>query len=175
MQVSDIRRPSPSEYVSYYERYITLVPSGNIISILREQFIDTMKLLQSIDENKANYRYGDDKWSIKEVVGHLTDTERIFAYRSLRIGRNDKTPLAGFEQDDFVKNANFDKRNFTDICIELKYVRESTLALLKSYDKTTWMYEGVASGFNFTVRAIAYIIAGHELHHRNILNERYLT
>ena len=167
--------PEISEYAPYFQRYITKVPQGNIIDILVQQIEDTLQLLQSIPEEKAGYRYAADKWSIKEVVGHVIDTERIFAYRLLCFSREDKTPLPSFEQDAYVEHAHFDQRTFNDLNEEFRLVRLSNIALLRSFDGKIEKRRGTASGFEFTVRAIAYIMAGHELHHRAILKERYLA
>ena len=168
-------RPDPSEYGAYYGRYINLVPEGPIVTVLRDQIAETLKLLRALPEARGNHRYAPGKWSIKEIVGHVTDGERVFAYRALRIGRGDETPLPGFEQDDYVKNGGFDSRPLGDLLDELETVRRATVQLLAPLDEAAMLRRGTASGFPVSVRALAYITAGHELHHRNILKERYLT
>ncbi len=170
-----IGKPETGEYLPYYEKYVSLVPDADILTVLGRQIEETAGLLDSIPEAQANFRYAPDKWSIKELVGHLIDTERIFAYRALRFARNDKTPLSGYEQDDYVSNASFDSCPLTDLASELKSVRQSTLFLFKHLDKNAWMRRGVANDSEASVRALAHIIAGHELHHRQILRSRYLS
>ena len=130
--------------------------------------------MRSIPESQAGFRYAADKWSIKELVGHLIDTERIFSYRALRFARNDKTPLPGYEQDDYIRHASFDDCSLSELAAELESVRQSTLFLFKHLDEEAWMRRGVASESEVSVRALAYIIAGHELHHRRVLRDRYL-
>lgn len=169
-----INKPDETEYLSYYGRYISLVPDGDILTLLSKQREATIALLRSIPESQANFRYAPDKWSIKELVGHVIDTERIFAYRALRFARNDKTPLPGFEQDDYIRHASFDDCALGDLASEFESVRQSSLFLFKHLDKEAWMRRGVASESEVSVRALAYIIAGHELHHREILRSRYL-
>jgi len=170
-----LSRPDPSEYGAYYGRYINLVPEGPIVTVLRDQIAETLKLLRALPEARGNHRYAPGKWSIKEIVGHVTDGERVFSYRALRIGRGDETPLPGFEQDDYVKNGGFDSRPLGDLLDELETVRRATVQLLAPLDEAAMLRRGTASGFPVSVRALAYITAGHELHHRNILKERYLT
>jgi hypothetical protein len=142
--------------------------------LLSSQLDDTLALLRHIPESQAGFRYAPDKWSIKELVGHVIDTERIFAYRALRFARNDQTPLSGYEQDDYVDNASFDEYSLGELAAEFESVRRSTLFLLKHLDEEAWLRRGLASESEVSVRALAYIIAGHELHHREILRSRYL-
>jgi uncharacterized damage-inducible protein DinB len=169
-----LSRPDTREFAPYYQNYIRKVPEGNILEILTRQMEETQQLIQRISPDKEEYRYAPGKWSIKEVFGHVTDTERVFAYRALCFSRNDKTPLPSFEQDDYVSEGNFSQRSLKDIAGEFRLVRLSNIALFTSFDEELMMRRGIASGFEFTVRAILYIIAGHELHHRQILEERYL-
>ncbi len=170
-----IGRPEPGEYAPYYERYISLVQGDNILSILDTQRRQTMLLLSGRDEEEGNFSYAPGKWSTKEVLGHLCDTERIFAYRALRIARGDTTPLPGFEQDDYVRNGPFANRSLSDLVEEFIAVRRASLSLLRNLDEAAWMRRGVASKNEVTVRALAYMIAGHELHHRKILEEKYFA
>jgi hypothetical protein len=169
-----LSRPDPSEYGAYYGRYISLVPPGPIIDTLREQIGDTVGVLRSLSESRGDHRYAPDKWSIKEVVGHVTDGERVFAYRALRIGRCDETPLPGFEQDDYVRNGGFGARTLQHVIDELEAVRRATVLLLEGLGEAAMARRGMASGMPVTVRALAHIIAGHERHHLAILRERYL-
>jgi hypothetical protein len=168
-----ISRPQSSEYAPYYAKYITVVPDEDAFIVLQDQFQETIRLLQSIPEDRASFRYAPGKWSIKEVVGHMCDTERIMAYRALRMARADATPLASFEQDDYVKAANFDGRSLQSLIAEFQNIRAATLAFFGSLDDIALHRTGTASNFTFSVRALAYIIAGHERHHVSILRKRY--
>jgi len=167
-------RPEPNEYAPYYHTYIRQVPEGDIIKILQKQLEETIHLLKDVSEEKALYRYAADKWSVKELIGHVIDAERVFAYRALNIARNDKSELPGMEQDDYVKFAKFDDLALTDLLEEFRHVRQSNIFLFKSFDEEMQMRKGIASGCEFTVRTFPYIIAGHEKHHQNTLKERYL-
>jgi hypothetical protein len=169
-----MQRPKSNEYPPYYNRYVDLIDGIDILVILEKQKQEMSNLLNSFGEEAAAYRYAPDKWSVKEVIGHIIDVERIFAYRALRFARNDKTPLPEFDQEDYIKSANFDSRTLIDIADEFRSVRESTLSMLFSFEDEIFNYEGTASGFKFTVRAISYIIAGHEVHHRQVIRERYM-
>ncbi|MFN2512464.1 MAG: DinB family protein [Pyrinomonadaceae bacterium] len=170
-----IGKPDTTEYLPYYGKYISMVPDGDIVTVLGKQMEETANLLEGIAESRAGFRYAPDKWSIKELVGHIIDSERIFAYRALRFARNDKTPLPGYEQDDYVSNASFDECTLTDLASEFKSVRQATLFLFKHLDENAWMRRGLANDSEASVRALAHIIAGHELHHREILGSRYLS
>jgi uncharacterized damage-inducible protein DinB len=170
-----IARPQPGEYAPYYERYISLVQGEDILHALDQQRRDTMLLLSCRDESNGDFRYAPDKWSAKEVLGHVCDTERVFAYRALRISRADATPLEGFEQDDYVRNGPFAQRPLADQVEDFIAVRRATLSLLRNLDEAAWLRRGIANKNEVTVRALAYIIAGHELHHRRILQEKYFV
>ena len=175
MTNENIGKPDTTEYVPYYGRYVSLVPDGDILTVLGKQIEETKGLLNSIPESRAGFRYAPHKWSIKEVVGHMIDTERIFSYRALRFARNDKTPLPGYEQDDYVSNASFDSCTLADLAAELGSVRQSTILMFKHLEPNAWMRSGFANDSEASVRALAHIIAGHELHHRGILTSRYLS
>jgi hypothetical protein len=166
-------RPEPTEYAAFYETYVSKVPGSDVMSQLESQRLQTAQLFAASTERDGNFRYAPGKWTIKEVVGHLSDSERIFSYRALRIARGDQTPLPGFEQDDYVKNGNFVEQSLADLVAEYGSVRVATLALLRSFNAEAWSRRGTASNNPITVRALAFIIAGHELHHRDILKERY--
>lgn len=170
-----ISPPAAGEFDSYYERYVSLVGSGDVISTLHNQIAATLAVLAEIDETRAGFRYADGKWSVKELLGHVIDTERIFAYRALRIGRGDATPIEGYEQDDYIKNAEFDNCRLIDLAEEFALVRQSNVLMYKSLSESAWHRRGVANNCEITVRALAYITAGHELYHVNILKERYLN
>jgi len=167
-------RPQPTEYAAYYEKYVSLVPGTDILGVLEAQGMLMTQLLGARSEREGNFRYAPDKWTVKEVVGHISDTERIFAYRALRISRNDKTPIEGFEQDDYVKNGGFNDRTLVDLAGEFSQVRGATLALFLGLGGDAWQRRGAANKNEVTVRALAFIVAGHELHHRRILEEKYL-
>jgi hypothetical protein len=166
-------RPVPGDYAPYAEQYILLVTADDILGALSAQLKQTVTLLSARSERDGNFRYAPGKWTVKDVVGHIADTERIFAYRAMRIARGDQTPLEGFEQDDFVRVARFDLRKLAGLVEEYADVRQASLALFRSLDNEAWQRRGVASGNPVTVHALAYLIAGHELHHRKILDERY--
>ncbi|HXZ78862.1 MAG TPA: DinB family protein [Terriglobales bacterium] len=175
MSQAAIDRPQANEYNEYYSRYISLVPQQDILLTLERQLPETVKLLRNVGEDRGGYRYAPDKWSIKQVIGHLADTERVFAYRALRISRNDSTPIEGFEQDDYVLYGPFQQCRLADLVSEFEHIRHSTLDLFRNLDPQAWTRRGVANKNEVSVRAIAYILAGHELHHRKILQEKYLA
>ena len=168
------KRPKPSDYAPFYESYISLVPEGEFLQILESQLQDWQRLLGDLSEPAADFRYAPDKWSIKEVLGHVSDSERIFAYRLLRIARGDQTPLAGFEQDDYVRTANSSARNRSDLLAEFAAVRRATITLVSSLSDAAWIRRGVANQREISATALAFIIAGHERHHWLIL-ERMFT
>jgi hypothetical protein len=168
-----IARPQSGENAPYYDRYIALVPGQNILAALDEQRRQTVLLLSCRTEEEGNFRYAPGKWSAKEVLGHVCDTERVFAYRALRISRADATPLEGFEQDDYVRNGPFAQRPFSDLIEDYIAVRRSTVSLLRALDEAAWSRRGLANKNEITVRALAYIIVGHEMHHRQILEDKY--
>jgi hypothetical protein len=169
-----ISAPEPAEYAPYYGRYTSLVSGGDILTALRQQAPETVSLLSTLNDRQADFRYAPDKWSIKGVVGHVLDTERIFAYRALRIARNDKTPIEGFEQDDYVRYGPFGNYRLSDLIEEFGHVRAATIDLFRGLDQQAWLRRGTANKNEISARAIAYVIAGHELHHRRVLKEKYL-
>jgi len=173
--VSAIARPEPGEYAPYYDRYISLAPGNDILGTLDTQRRQLMLLLSGHDDSEADFRYAPHKWSAKEVLGHVCDTERIFAYRALRISRGDRTPIEGFEQDDYIRNAPFANRPLAELIEDYIAVRRATLTLLRNLDEPAWTRRGIANKNEVSVRAIAYTIAGHEVHHRRILEEKYFT
>ena len=166
-------RPDPSEHSPYFGRYISLVSDPDILSVLEAQWKETAAWLRGLNEQDGGFRYAPDKWTVREVLGHMNDTERIFAYRALRIARADKTPLAGFEQDDYVLAGGFEKRTLGDLREEFDAIRKSSLFLFRGFEEVAWTRQGTASDNILSVRALAYMIAGHELHHRRILLEKY--
>jgi len=168
-----MKRPEANEYAEYYGKYIAKVPGTDVVSVLESQRLQMLQLFAGRSERDGNFRYAPDKWTIKEVLGHVTDAERIFTYRALRIARGDQTPLPGFEQDDFVKNGGFGTRTLEDLVEEFGAVRGASVALFRSFDNAAWSKRGVASQKEVTVRALGFITAGHQIHHRMILEEQY--
>ena len=169
-----VPRPGPGDYAPHYAKYIELVPEGDLVTHLVGQARHFEALLGAIDPERAPFRYAPGKWSIKELVGHCSDTERIMAYRLLRIARGDSTPLAGFEMDDYVRTAQADRRSLEDLASEFSDVRRATLSLLRSLAPEDLARRGTASGHTVSAGALAHIIAGHLSHHGKILEERYL-
>lgn len=168
-------RPAKNEYAPYYETYVSQVLGNDILTILEAQRLQIAQLFAARSERDGNFRYAPGKWTVKEVLGHVSDTERIFAYRALRIARGDQTPLPGFEQEGYVQKGNFAERTLTNIGEEFAAVRAATLALFRSLSEEAWKRHGTASEYEVTVHALAYIIGGHETHHRRILEERYFS
>lgn len=166
-------RPEPGEYSPFYAGYVSSVPAGDLIAILERA--ESRALLGGLSDEAARKRYAPGKWSVKEVVGHIADTERVMAYRALRFGRGDPTPLAGFEQEDFVRGASWDDIPLAALLDDLELVRGATVSLLRGFSGTALARQGTASNSPVTVRALAAIIAGHERHHLRILRERYLA
>lgn len=168
-------RPESGEYDPYFQRYVDLVSEGDILEILQRNIADTADFLGGLTEEQGGHRYAPDKWTLQEVVGHITDTERVFVYRALRFSRGDTTPLPGFEQDAFVRSAAFGSRTLGAITAELVAVRGATLAFLRGLTPEQLCLRGVADGAELSVRAIPVILAGHELHHMKVIRERYLA
>lgn len=168
-----IARPNSGEFKPYFSRYIDLVPDGDLLALLETQHRATQKMLAPLTPQQAMHRYAPGKWSVTEVIGHLSDTERIFAYRALRFARNDTTALSGFDENYYVPAGCFDERSLGDVAAEFATVRASTLALFRGLGADSFERSGSADGQPITVRALAYIIAGHEKHHVDILKSRY--
>ena len=169
------KRPQQGDYALYYEKYVALVPSGDFLEILRDQRRELANLLSPLSEEQADFRYAPGKWSIKEVLGHVMDAERIFAYRLLRIARGDQTPLSSFEQEGYIHNGSFSRHKLADLLEEFSAVREATICLVRSLDDAAWLRRGTASQKEVSVLALAFIIAGHDRHHRIILEKNYLS
>jgi uncharacterized damage-inducible protein DinB len=167
-------KPAPTEHHPEFSKYVTLVGEGDIVHTLEQQIENSLSVLRTIPSDKANFRYAPDKWSVKELLGHLIDSERIFSYRALTFARNDQTPLPGYEQNDYVRDADFDKRNLADMAEEFATVRRATIQLFRPLNETEWLRHGKANENDVSVRALAYIIAGHELHHMGVLRSCYL-
>jgi uncharacterized damage-inducible protein DinB len=174
MTASTLTRPADHEYAPHYAGYIARVPDGDIVAQMERQMEETAAFLGQLGEARGDHRYAPGKWSIKEVIGHLADGERVFAYRALRFARGDQTPLASFDENAWVPQAGCDRRTLADLAAEFRAVRVATLALARSLTDEAAARTGVASGKTVSVRALIYMIAGHELHHLAILRERYL-
>jgi hypothetical protein len=176
------RFPLPGEFAPYYGRYISLVhpsesanqSSNDILASLEDQRRQMLLLLCARTEADGDFRYAPDKWTLKEVIGHLNDTERVMSYRALRISRADQTPLAGFEQDDYVRNGPFAHTTLPDLIEDYIAVRRATISLFRNLNQGDWTRRGTANNHEVSVRALAYIIAGHELHHKKIIEEKYV-
>lgn len=170
-----IARPTPDEYAPYYQRYVEKVPDGDILRMLHLQKIAFSEFLDTIPDDKWTYRYAPGKFSIAEVISHVIDTERIFAYRALRFARNDKASLPGFDQDEYAPYCGADKRSKASIGTEYLTVRNASIELFRTFDEAAWARIGLANNFEMSVRAVPYVIIGHELHHIQVLQERYLA
>lgn len=169
-----ITRPESTEYPKYYANYIGKVQGDDLFAAMQATHRDTQALIGSLTEEQLRYRYAEGKWTIKDIIGHLIDAERIFAYRALRFARKDKTDLPGFDENEYVPASNANERNIHDLLAEFTVVRASTLSLLKSFSEEMLTHIGTANGNPISVRSLAYIIGGHEMHHLTVIKERYL-
>lgn len=170
-----LTRPDPSEHADYYARYVAQVPDGDVLVTLRDQLEGTLGLLTGLSEEQERWRYAEGKWSLREVVGHMIDTERMFSFRALSMARSDDVDLPGMDQDEWAANSNAGDRRLEDLAEEWKAVRRSTVHLFASLDRAAAHRSGRASGYPFSVRSFPWIIAGHELWHRALIEERYLA
>ncbi len=166
--------PQSKEYAHYYSDYVGLVSKGNILNTLNTQMHELFTLINTIPGDKALFAYKSGKWTIKEIIGHLIETERVFSYRALCFSRGDNSELPGMDQDLWMEKNNYNSRTLSNLSNEYLAVRVATIHLFKNMTKEMISKEGVASGVKFTVRAIAFVIAGHETHHLNIIKEKYL-
>lgn len=169
-----LTRPAPDEYAPYYETYLRLVTEPDALPVLAQQLRETAALFRSFSDDAASRSNEPGKWSIKEILGHLIDCERIFAYRALRFARSDATPLPGFEQDPYMLAARFNERPLADLVNEYEHVRQASLDLFRSLSAEACLRRGAADGKSISVRALAWNIAAHERHHTRILRQRYL-
>src|SRR5262245_22508557 len=175
MATLTVTRPEATEHNPYYGKYIALVTEDDVLAALENQMTEAQGLLRSIPESKGDHRYGPDKWTIKEVVGHVIDGERVFAYRALRFARADQTPLPGFEENHYVPAGAFGRRTLADLAAEWELVRRANLAMFRGLEATAWRRMGAANDSPISVRALAWIIVGHGRHHMGILRDRYLA
>lgn len=166
--------PADGEYGAPYARYVSRVPAGDVVSTLREQLAETKELLHGLDPARTMVGYAPGKWSIRDIVQHVADTERVMSYRALRIARGDTTPLPGFDENAYTPMAGANARSIESLLGELSVTREATVALFDGLPSEAWDRRGTASGMPVTVRGLAWIIAGHERHHGAVIRERYL-
>jgi DinB family protein len=173
MSALSIPRPAADESAPYYHTYISKVPGENLGEQLTGQLEELEQLVEPVTDRAALARYADGKWSVKEVIGHLSDAERIFSYRMFRIARGDQTPLSGFDEKPYVSAGNFDRRPLRALLDELRAIRLSTVALSEGLSPHCWTRRGTADGNPISARALAYIIVGHVNHHITTLRDRY--
>ena len=169
-----MERPAPSEYAEYYGLYVGQVPDGDVLEILERGVGETRELLDGIPPEWETHRYEPGKWSVREVVGHVLDAERVFAYRALSFARADPAPLPSMDENAWAVSSGAGRRPLASLLGELEHLRRSHVAMFAGFGDEVWDRRGVASGFELTVRAMPYILAGHEIHHRRVLAERYL-
>lgn len=170
-----MNRPETNEFAPYYNNYISLIDGDNVMPVLNSQVAEIRSILADVPEEKSTYAYAEGKWTIKELLSHLIDGERIFAYRIHRISRGDKTPLEGFEQDDYIENSNANNRSFADLLDEFDLQRRSNLLMVNNISDEGSKRMGTASTNPVSVRALTYVMAGHVVHHIKVLKEHYLS
>lgn len=170
----EVTRPEPGTYPPYFDTYIQHVKGEHIFDELFQSYMDTMELVTSLDPETLHFRYAPGKWNILEIIQHIIDTERIFNYRALCIARMDKTNLPGFDENNYAQSSNASNRNIDDLVRELSLVRAATIELFKSFNKAMFLESGNANGKSITPHALLFAILGHEIHHRNIIEERYI-
>ncbi|MFT6850402.1 MAG: hypothetical protein ACJATA_001215 [Sphingobacteriales bacterium] len=170
-----MKRPKSDEYLSYYHQYIEKVPEGDPLAFLKTQSVSTQIALSKIPQEKATFAYAEGKWTINELIGHMIDTERVMAMRALAFSRKDQTEMPGFDHDIYVKNGNFNARPLRGLSAEFGIVRSSTISLFSGMTEEMTTFIGTASGGKVSVRALCYIILGHENHHMKVLKEKYLN
>jgi hypothetical protein len=168
-------RPGPQDAAPYYFQYIDLVPAGDVLEILAGGLAETRRVLRELGPEREMYRYAPGKWTVRDLVGHILDTERVFGYRAFHIARGDMASLPSMDQEGFAATARAERRPLADLLDELDLVRRSHVWMFHSFDRETWERAGLAAGVNFRVRSFPYVMAGHEIHHRSVLVERYLT
>ena len=169
-----VSKPNPDEYAAYYERYISKVDTDNPIKGLAESRKKMVKLISGLSKKQLNYRYAEDKWTIREILVHVMDGERVFGYRALRFARNDQTPLPGYEENEWAPESKAAKRKIKSIMREYRAVREATIEQFSNFDEEMMMRSGTANNNGMSVRALLYVILGHEIHHMGVIKEKYL-
>jgi hypothetical protein len=173
MGLPQIRRPAPGVLTPHYQAYVDEAPGEDALYLLERGLAETRALVLEIGEARGGHRYAPGKWSVREIVGHLSDGERVFAYRAFRMARGDKTPLASFEENAYIEASGYDRRTLADLLDEFAHLRAASLALFRHLAPADWERTGTASGKEFVVRAFPWMLAGHENHHRRVLRERY--
>jgi len=173
MSDTHVQRPTSGEYPADFEGYVSLVPEGDILNVLRKQTEDVLTLIKSVPESRGGFRYAPEKWSIREVLGHVADGERIFAYRATCLARGEQSELPGFDENDYVRTANFDGWSLADLAEQFESLRRANIAVFKYLDDDGWSRSGIVNRYSITVPAIAWAMAGHVRHHLRILEERY--
>src|SRR6478672_12961121 len=168
-------RPQPAEFDPYYQKYISLVPEEEILPALQNQLQELSSLFKVLPEERGSFAYAEGKWTIKEVLSHLIDGERMFAYRALRIARGDKTPIEGFEQDGYIENSHANHRTIGELTEEFTLLRKANLMFFENLEDEDWVRIGTANDVEISVRSLAWIMVGHVRHHVAILKERYLA
>jgi hypothetical protein len=168
-------RPESTEFAPFYAGYISRVPAGDIVEILRAQIAETSRFLRGIPDDRTTSGYAPGKWTIRDIVGHLSDTERVMCYRAMRFARADRTPVPGFDENVYVPPAQANDRPMADLVNELEAVRAASAAFFAGLPADAWRRVGIANNHEISVRALAAVVAGHERHHVAIIRERYLT
>lgn len=168
-------RPVAGEFLPYFGIYIDKVPDGDVVDSMSKQLPITLALIKPLSEADGDKRYAPDKWSIREIIGHIIDAERIFVYRALRFARADSTPVAGFDENSYVKNAPFSKVSLANLADEFEHVRRATIHFFSNLDEDAMSRRGTSNNHEISVRALAWILTGHEIHHVKVINERYLN
>jgi len=169
-----IKKPQPGEYAPYAEGYINKVPNGPVLEILDYLKDSTYNFFARMTDEQADYAYAEGKWTLKEVLGHMIDTERVFAFRAFCFSRGEQQHFPGFDQEQYVQNSTFDTRSIQDLAMEFKVVRESSLFLYRSLSEEQTLLKGTASNYSTSVRALVYMTAGHELYHLDLIKENYI-
>jgi hypothetical protein len=167
-------RPAADEYLEYYGLYIGQVPEGDLIANLKQNLSESLRMLRGIPESRFDYRYAPEKWSVREIIGHLSDGERVFQYRAWRFSRADETPVPGFEENSYVANAPFSRVSMPDLIAEFESLRRASIHLFENLDADAMTRRGKANNAEVSVRALGYIMVGHVIHHIRVLHERYL-
>lgn len=167
-------KPDASEYASYYETYVSLVPEGDVVEAMSSQLAEVTAMLGGIAEERGGHSYAEGKWSIRQLVGHVIDGERIFSYRALAIARGEQQPLPGMDQDEYMAHSDFDSRTLADLTAEFAHARAANVLMFRGLSEEAWLRRGTASEREVTVRALTHIIVGHVAHHMGVLRARYL-
>jgi hypothetical protein len=162
-----------TDFNEYFGHYTSLVKQTPALEALKENLSEFMELLESITEEQGVYRYQENKWTVKEVIAHVLDAERVFAYRAMRFARNDKTDLPGYDENEYANNSDANERSILDLKTEFDILRQSSIQLYRSFNQTSLSRKGTANQMSIDVNSIFYLIAGHCRHHYNILKERY--